>query len=73
MGTLSMLNMTEEDYLAFVKARIRVNEQMVKESYAVLPEGAPEAPQENAEFRVIYYDTLDALLMALNAGGRRCH
>ena len=68
MGTLSMLNMTEEDYLAFVKARIRVNEQMVKESYAVLPEGAPEAPQENAEFRVIYYDTLDALLMALNAG-----
>lgn len=103
-GTLSLLNMTEEEYAAFVGARIRAGDQMIREGYAEAqeggpqgeppegapegtpqgeppeggpqgeppegaPEGAPEGPMpEGDEGTVVYYDTLDALLMALNAG-----
>ena len=86
IGTLSLLNMTEEQYVAYVDARKLTGNQMVKEGYAESSEGGKEAPQggrpegeppegeppEDAPKKgidnVIYYDTLDALLMALNAG-----
>ncbi len=94
IGTLSLLNMTEEQYAAYVDARKLTGNQMVKEGYAESSEGGKEAPQggspegeppegapeggpegeppEDAPKKgidnVIYYDTLDALLMALNAG-----
>ena len=94
-GTLSLLNMTEDEYAAFVYARIQTGVQMIREGYAEAqtgildatpvgkpegeppqgepqedaPEGAPEdEPPEKKEDKVVYYDTLDALLMALNAG-----
>ena len=98
-GTLSLLNMTEEEYATFIGVRIQAGDQMIREGYAEAqeggpdvppdgkpegeppegapqgepPEGAPEgAPQrqmpEGGEGKVVYYDTLDALLMALNAG-----
>ena len=89
-GTLSLLNMTEDEYAAFIGARIQAGDQMIKEGYTVaqeggpgtppeggpqgeppegVPEGAPQEPiPEGGEAKVVYYDTLDALLMALNAG-----
>ena len=95
IGTLSLLNMTEEEYAVFVGIRIRNGDQLLREGYAQAqegnpdalaeggpqgeppegapqgepPEGAPEGPmpEGNAD-KVVYYDTLDALLMALNAG-----
>ena len=98
-GTLSLLNMTEEEYAAFVGARIQAGNQMIREGYAEAQEGGPDAPPEGGpqgeppegapegapqgeppegapqgpmpegeEGTVVYYDTLDALLMALNAG-----
>ncbi|MEE1201023.1 MAG: transporter substrate-binding domain-containing protein [Christensenellales bacterium] len=74
-GTLSLLNMSEEEYVDIIEARYLVIEQLIEEGYAVLsleeeevleqgvqiPEGKP------GEIQVVYYDTIDALLMALNA------
>ena len=71
-GTLSLLNMTEEQYAAFVEARRQTDAQLIREGYAVSPEGAPvgETPegQADSKSKVVFYDSLDALLMALNAG-----
>ena len=83
-GILSMLNMSEEDYSAFQLARQMSEGQLAKEGYAGIPvpggapEGAPavtppdmmEAPlgSEKVKPQIIYYDTLDAMLMALKAG-----
>ena len=45
-GTLSLLNMTEEEYAAFVGARIQAGDQMIREGYTEAQEGDPEAPPE---------------------------
>lgn len=64
--------MTEEEYLEVIAARGMIQERlgMLRPPEGVsegqLPAGPPEG--ENAENKIIYYDTLDALLMALNAG-----
>jgi len=94
IGTLSLLNMTEEQYAALVDARKFTGSQMIKEGYAESSESGEGAPQgdrpegepsegaseggpegeppegasEQSIDNVIFYDTLDALLMALNAG-----
>ena len=89
VGTLSLLNMTEDEYVALVEARGHIGRLMMKEGYTLIPnreppEGAPERPPEGEPGRppegepkgpgtagltkVVFYDTLDALLMALNAG-----
>ena len=60
-GTLSMLNMTEEEYQALTSARVMI----VRLLGLTEP---PKAPDGAQEFRIVYYDSLDALLMALNAG-----
>lgn len=67
-GTLSLLNMTEEQYAAFVEARRQTDAQMIREGYATAPEGPPPQGQESGGRKVVFYDTLDAMLMALNAG-----
>jgi len=72
-GSLSLLNMTEEEYAAFADARKRIGNQMIEEGYAVPPENdqgdlPAGGPPEQGVGKVVYYDTLDALLMALNAG-----
>ncbi|MBQ6959373.1 MAG: transporter substrate-binding domain-containing protein [Clostridia bacterium] len=73
-GTLSMLNMTEEEYLSLISARGLIGERLGEGEpregeppEGLPPEGAPPEglPPKNT---IVYYDTLDALLMALNAG-----
>ncbi|MEE1199172.1 MAG: transporter substrate-binding domain-containing protein, partial [Christensenellales bacterium] len=59
-----MLNITEEESLAFEEARLLTVKQLIKEGYAHSPRTPEEIP-ENLE--IAYYDTIDALLMALNA------
>ena len=101
-GLLSMLNISEEDYLQYKEARGMIGSQLIAEGYgadneqAMTPpeggnppppperngEGAGEetegqrppmeegsGPQsENMDLTVVYYDSLDAMLMGLNAG-----
>ena len=68
-GVLSMLNVTEEEMLNYRKARILIAEQLEKEGLLdnvireFLNGDAPNVKQE-----IVYFDTLDAMLMALNAG-----
>ncbi len=64
-GTLSMLNMTEEEFATYQDARRQLGRQMVKEGYAERTEGASKQADST---KIVFYDTLDALLMALNAG-----
>ena len=70
-GTLSMLNMTEEEYLTLISARGMIGERLRDTEP---PEDLPDNPPKSApdgpasENKIIYYDTLNALLMALNAG-----
>ena len=72
-GALSLLNMTEKEYLALISVRGLINERLglieppKGESDSQSPESATEA-QPQQKNKIIYYDTLDALLMALNAG-----
>ena len=70
--------MSEEEYLALITVRGLLNERfgmsnpMKGEPEGQPPEGQPPegAPEDRPqqENKIIYYDTLDALLMALNAG-----
>ena len=68
-GTLSMLNMTEEEYIGLTSARGLIGERLGPggPQEGEPPEGQPSEgqPPKNT---ITYYDTLDALLMALNAG-----
>ena len=64
IGTLSMLNMTEEEYALLVDARRQAGRQIITEGYAERSEG-DAGPLTKT--KVVFYDTLDALLMALNA------
>ena len=67
-GTLSMLNVTEEECAAFLEARLQAGGKLVEEGYAEQPEYGPGIPPEGVVRKIVFYDTLDALLMALNAG-----
>ena len=67
-GTLSMLNVTEEECAAFLEARLQAGGKLVEEGYAEQPEYDPGIPPEGVVRKIVFYDTLDALLMALNAG-----
>jgi len=65
IGTLSMLNMTEEEYAAYQEVRRALGRQMVKEGYAERTEGTSH---QGRMTKIVFCDTLDSLLMALNAG-----
>ena len=65
-GTLSMLNMTEEEYQALIFARLLIVRRL---GLIGPPKALPDNPTTGGpEINIVYYDTLDALLMALNAG-----
>ena len=90
-GLLTMLNIGEEEYAAFLEARHLIGDRLIREGYASMepliappPEGEnppePEEAPEGGEHLpppgegpgpkpiIVYYDTLDAMLIALNAG-----
>ena len=68
-GVLSMLNLTEEEMLNYKKARNLIGRQLEQEGVvnnAIRQFLDEDAPKVNHE--IVYFDTLDAALMALNAG-----
>ena len=78
-GMLTMLNITEEEYLALIAARKLIGEHFGaggpregEPPEGQPPEGQPlegQPPEEQPpKITITFYDTLDALLMALNAG-----
>ena len=69
LGTLSVLNMTEEEFLAVISARGLIVDRLIAGGPRgdEMPEGQPPEGQQ-PKTTITYYDTLDALLMALNAG-----
>ena len=73
-GVLTMLNITEDEMEAYEKA-LRTAGRQLREEGAVetvfngnRPSGDNRSSRPRAEHEVVYYDTLDAMLMALNAG-----
>jgi ABC-type amino acid transport substrate-binding protein len=64
-GTLSMLNITEEEFAAYQEARRVLGRQLIKEGYVERTEGTSN---QGRMTKIVFYDTLDALLMALNVG-----
>ncbi len=68
-GVLTMLNVTEAEMLNYKKARNLIGRHLEQEGVVsnVLRQFLDEdAPKVNHE--IVYFDTLDAMLMALNAG-----
>ena len=69
IGVLSMLNVSEAEMVNYKKVRALIGQQLEKEGVLenaiqqFLDEDAPEVNHE-----IVYFDTLDAMLMALNAG-----
>ena len=76
MGVLSMLNVTEADVDNYVKGRTLIGVQLRRQGFQTNEYyQSPEEGQsgENADrpslnLEVVYFDTLDAMLMALKAG-----
>ena len=76
MGVLSMLNVTEADVDNYVKGRTLIGVQLRREGsqtneYYQSPEegqSGENADRPSLNLEVVYFDTLDAMLMALNAG-----
>lgn len=69
IGVLTMLNMSEQDIVDYYKAIGTATAALVRRGEAdrVLDVLPPENPSET-QFNITYYDSLDAMLMALNAG-----
>ena len=66
IGVLSFLNLSEEDYAAVSRARKNVEIEMEKEGSVKLN---PHHKQDELFVpRIVFYDTLDAMLMALESG-----
>jgi ABC-type amino acid transport substrate-binding protein len=68
-GMLSMLNVTEEEMVNYKKARALIGRQLEQKGVvnnALRQFLDIDAPEVNCE--IVYFDTLDAMLMALNAG-----
>ena len=64
-GALSLLNMTEEEYLAKSKGKIIALQYLVEQGAYNSARNIAQRPDLTG---VIFYDTLDAMLMALEAG-----
>ncbi len=69
IGVLTMLNMSEQDIVDYYKAIGTATAALLRRGEAdrVLDVLPPENPSET-QFNITYYDSLDAMLMALNAG-----
>jgi hypothetical protein len=73
-GVLSMLNVTEDEMLRYQNARILVGRQLEKEGLGThvfrqeMSEAGIDESQMDVNIEIVYFDTLDAALMALNAG-----
>lgn len=70
-GVLTMLNMSEDDMSNYITAQGIATVQLVKEGFEDIFMSAPaDGTSEPMKVvpKVTYYDTLDAMLMALNAG-----
>ena len=68
-GVLSMLNVTEAEMVNYKRARALIGRQLEQEGAvdnALRQFLDDDAPEVNCE--IVYFDTLDAMLMALNAG-----
>ena len=61
IGTLSLLNMTEEEYLAKAKGKQNAIAYLVEQ-------GAYHSNSKPGLSQVVFFDTLDAMLMALESG-----
>ena len=75
IGVLTMLNMTEDEMGAYEKALRTAVRQLRKEGAVETdffksnrPSGGNKPSRPRAEHEIVFYDTLDAMLMALNAG-----
>ena len=67
IGVLSLLNLSEEDYLNYTKARIDVIQYMLKEgAVEILRAGAGNPDDSNIQ--IVFYDDLTTMLLGLNAG-----
>ncbi len=64
VGVLTMLNISEDDYVTFIVNRLAANPMLVEGGYVE----ANDKGDPNVTPVVVYYDTLDAMLMGLNAG-----
>ncbi len=72
-GVLSMLNVSEAEMVNYRKARNLIKWQLEKEGFLThkfrqIHEEAGNDDMLNPSFEIVYFDTLDAALMALNAG-----
>ena len=73
-GVLSMLNVTEDEMLRYWNARSLVVRQLEKEGLVThvflqeMSEAGIDESQMDVNIEIVYFDTLDAALMALNAG-----
>jgi ABC-type amino acid transport substrate-binding protein len=69
-GVLSMLNVTEAEMVNYKKARNLVGRQLEKEGLVThrVRQILDFDNWKDAPFEIVYFDTLDAALMALNAG-----
>ena len=65
MGALSLLNMSEEDYFALEKGKIIAIQYLAEQGAYHSQKDVSAMPEDG---RVIFYDTLNAMLMALEAG-----
>jgi ABC-type amino acid transport substrate-binding protein len=68
IGTLSLLNMTEEEYLTLARGRFGALTYLAEQGafHSNNPDGY--LPDSSADMKVVFFDTLDAMLMALEAG-----
>jgi len=73
-GVLSMLNVSEDEMLRYRNARSLLGRQLEKEGLVThafrqkMSEAGVDESQMDVNIEIVYFDTLDAALMALNAG-----
>ena len=69
IGVLSLLNQSEEELVGTIQATIMIADLVAAEGYSenLLP-SIPNNPDNSVKFQPVYYDTLDAMVMALTAG-----
>lgn len=65
MGALTLLNMSEEDYFTLQKGKIAALRYLAEQGAYHSQKDVSSMPEDG---RVIFYDTLNAMLMALEAG-----